>query len=543
MRANPHELRYAWFVGLIALLTTTLACNASHLGNPEEQGSQATYPPTTSISRPTLTPGPTPTPQPTLSAPSDDFTAFEYAMRPEYAEDLKQYPVAARYSLDVTISFKDDNSVTLIGRELIHYTNRQTLALDSLVLMLWPNAEHQYLSDMTLESVRVDGQERSFDLEQKGLVARIPLSPPLAPGESVEVGAKFVVAAFPVTEGDRSARFGVVQNVLLAPTFYPLIPHLTPEGVWQTHPASPGGSATNSDSALYVWRVSAPAQAPWGGASGADLAIVGTGSVIETAQAGGLQTQTFVTGPMRDLALVVGPFERTQRIVDGIVLNAYVLADQAGRAEAILNYAQGQLTHLQAVVGPYPFRELDLPHVPGIQGGMEYPGVALIGSVSEAYFFEVTVAHEVGHQWFYGLVGSDPVSEPWLDESAASYTEVLYAEAVYGLEAAAERLRQAQDFVRFADHPAWPIGWPTEAYGWENDYGIILYMKGKLFFDALRRQLGDETFFAFLRHYNTVYRYGFATAADFQAAAESTCACDLDDLFNLWVYEGGSVKP
>jgi len=68
-----------------------------------------------------------------------------------------------------------------------------------------------------------------------------------------------------------------------------------------------------------------------------------------------------------------------------------------------------------------------------------------------------------------------------------------------------------------------------------------VYSKGALFFDALRREMGDRIFFRFLKDYYAAYRYGFARSQDFQATAEQTCACDLDALFDLWVYKGGEV--
>lgn len=521
-----------WSLAIIALIVASAACNvvpkAAFLTPPNDKGTDTFLPPT-------------PTTQPTLAAAFGNAPNARLALRPEFADDADQLPRATHYTIDVSVRFDSNGSATLAGRELIRYTNQQTFTLDALVLMLWPNADYQYLSDMTLQHVKVNGQELPFDLEQNGLVARIPLPAPLAPGTSLEVSDEFVVIAFPAAEGERSARFGMLHNILLAPTFYPLIPHIAEGGRWQTHPATPSGSAANSDSAFYTWRVTAPVNDPL--SKTGSLTIVGTGSVSEATQMGKVQTQTFAAGPVRDLVLVIGPFGRVQRSVDGITLNAYVLADQAGQAEAMLDYAEGQVRNLQAVVGPYPFADLDIVYVPGVFGGMEYPTVAVVGMVSEADFFEFTVAHEVGHQWFYSVIGSDPVSEPWLDESAASYTEVLYAEAVYGSETAIQRLRIARDYLAYTDHPSLPIGRPIDVYTSEGDYGIILYMKGKLFFDALRRELGDQTFFAFLQDYYAAYRYGFATSADFQAVAEATCACDLDTLFDLWVYRGGPVRP
>ncbi len=74
-----------------------------------------------------------------------------------------------------------------------------------------------------------------------------------------------------------------------------------------------------------------------------------------------------------------------------------------------------------------------------------------------------------------------------------------------------------------------------------NEYAVIVYFKGALFFDALRQSLGAREFEAFLKAYYEEYRYGFVDSAGFQDLAEETCACELDDLFDLWVYEGGEI--
>jgi len=523
----------------VILLAASLACNTFYqfttLPGPEDLATDVVGPPATSTSappQPTPTSGPTPTAQPTPVAAFEDLAQFHAAMRPEFATDTDQLPKATRYTIDVTVVFNADGSAALTGRERIRYTNPQSAPLDDLYLMLWPNdkASHQYLSDMQLSHVALAGVEVTPEFEEDGLAARIALPEPLAPGASTAVSAEFVIQAFPGIKN--AARFGLTNGVLLAPTFYPLIPRLV-NGEWQTLLPSPGGDTTNSDSAFYVWRVTAPA----------DLAIVATGSVVATTQSGKTQTQTIVTGPMRDLALVVGPLELEQRTLDEITLNAYILADHRDSAQSLLDYAEDQIKNLQDEVGPYPFAELDIVDAPGAFGGIEYPGVVFIGVVGQSYFFEKATVHEVGHQWFYSLIGDDQLLEPWLDEAAASYTEVLYDEKVHGKKTAADDLRNFRGYLDYASSPELPIGQPVKDYASDSDYDAIVYGKGALFFDALRRQLGDETFFAFLHNYYTKYRYGFATTADFQAVAEQTCACDLKALFDLWVYEGGPVPP
>lgn len=531
---SPH-FRLSFF--LILLLLPTLACQTLskliELEGPEDKATDAFFSDPTATPRPTRTPGgPTPTAHSTLS-PTLLSADASWDLRPEFAEDAALFPNATRYTIDVTVEFSGDTA-TLAGREHIVFTNTQIAALDHIYLMLWPNDDLQYFSDFTLSNVTVNGQATEFALEHDGLAARIELTNALEPGQSVELSAEFFIEVFPGIETQGPARFGLTNGILLAPTFYPLIPRLI-EGEWQTQPAPSGGDTTNSDTALYAWRVTAPA----------DLAIIGTGRMVEETQSGDTHTQTLLTGPVRDLALVVGPLQLTQREVDGVALNAYMLPEHADYADEMLDFVEGQMTTLQTLVGPYPYTELDVVDAPGAFGGIEYPGHIFIGVVDEPSrmdFFETATVHEVGHQWFYGLLGDDQLLQPWLDEAAATYTEVLYAEQIYGAKAAQTLLDEFRLYLQFnSDSAELPIGLGVADYA-DSDYGLIVYIKGALFFEALRNKLGDDAFFAFLHAYYADYRYGFTTTADFQRVAEATCACELDELFNRWVYEGGPME-
>lgn len=514
---------------LILLLGASLACQTVYrtmeVATPTPRPTRPA--PRTSLPPPTQSP----TPAPTLAPPAEDNNRYRVAMRPEFAGDVDQFPTATRYQISLTVDFNKNGSATLTGQERVRYTNVEDEPLADIYLMLWPNDPHQYLSEIELGAVTVDGTPLQPEIRDDRLAARIALPQPLPPGESVDISAAFYVTAYPGVD-TKGARFGLTNGILLAPTFYPLIPRRI-AGQWQTIPAPAGGDTTNSDSALYTWTVDAPA----------DQTVIASGSVSASATQGDRQILTLVTGPMRDLALVVGPLELQERDLDGVLIKAYTLRDHQGYATDMLDYATDQMAILQDRLGLYPFAELDVVDAPGAFGGIEFPGLIFVGVVDGSDFFERATVHEVGHQWFYSLIGDDQLLEPWLDEAAASYTEVLYTEATYGDSAAQDTLDGFWSYVNASQNPDLPIGQAVDDYNGE-DYGLIVYGKGALFFDTLRQELGDETFFAFLRAYYAQHRYGFASSQSFQATAEATCACELDDLFDLWVYKGGEIsKP
>jgi aminopeptidase N len=145
------------------------------------------------------------------------------------------------------------------------------------------------------------------------------------------------------------------------------------------------------------------------------------------------------------------------------------------------------------------------------------------------------VAHEVSHQWWYSQVGNDVQTEAWLDEALASYSQIVYVEAVYGGAAAENQLdgfRQRYDAIVASGRDA-AVELPTSAF--KQNYVAIVYGKAVLFFAALRKQMGDAAFDRFLHDYYAAHRYGYVTSADLLASAEGACGCDLHQLYNDWI--------
>lgn len=518
---------------LLLCLAMPLACSLPPLMTHARSTAQPTLP-----AAPTLPPPYTPTPAhtpasplpPTPSLPPDWLALQQQAMRPEFATDVlapntwTHYLIEARVDLDL-----DRNQAAIDGQARIRFTSPLDQPLTEIVVALWPREPTQYLAEMVAGPVMVNGRVVNVVDQGLGLRARLPSA--LAPGESLDLSLPFRVEHIGVMNEAAPRRFAIVDDVLLAPTFYPMLPRLV-DGQWQLEAPPPGGDTTNSDVALYTVHLTWLAR----------YSLAASGLVLESQEhPDGTRSATIVTGPMRDFAIAVGDLKHSQREVDGIRVQGWVLPQHVSDMDRMLEAAAGQVQVLQDLFGPYPYAELDVVDAPGAFGGIEYPGLVFIGTVGTRWLVG-PVVHEVAHQWFYGLVGNDQLQHPWLDEAAATYSEVLYYESTVGPQRATSMLRSYRDTVAGqAADPAMPIGLPVGEYPSEQDYALLVYLKGALFFDALRRHLGDQAFFAFLRDYLDQARYGFAGPEAFQQAAETACSCDLDGLFDLWVYHGGPL--
>lgn len=98
-----------------------------------------------------------------------------------------------------------------------------------------------------------------------------------------------------------------------------------------------------------------------------------------------------------------------------------------------IDYVNRSVEFYSEHVGDYPY-----PHATAVQsalsagGGMEYPMITVIGAMGSGPALDQVITHEVGHNWFYGILGFNERDYPWLDEGINSYYDHRYMEEFYG---------------------------------------------------------------------------------------------------------------
>ena len=441
-------------------------------------------------------------------------------LRPEFAADLDALPDAPRYEIELAV---DPAAAQVTGHQQVRYTNAEEVALDNLYLRLFPNTPG-YGGTMTVTDLLLDGQPVTPAVELGGSALRLSLELPLEPGQVLTLSLDFTVAV-PTDDTAGYAQFAYVHGVMALPNLYPLIPVYDDEG-WNVEIAPEHGDALYSDVAFYTVQVTAPST----------LTLVASGSCTGP-EAG---TWSCVAAPMRDFMLALGQeYQRASQVVDGVVVNSYYYPDHEEGGQDALYIATDALVAFTDLFGPYPYRELDVVETPTQAGGIEYPGLVVIADrlYEGGGTLEWVVVHEVGHQWWYGVVGNDQVDEPWLDEALVQYSTLLYHEVIYGPEAAADILERYfaqahRELVAAGDDM--PVGLPVAAYS-PSLYGPVVYRKGPLYFHALREEVGDEDFFAILQTYYNHHRYGIATPDSFLTTVNIITGDPHMDLFEEWI--------
>jgi aminopeptidase N len=145
------------------------------------------------------------------------------------------------------------------------------------------------------------------------------------------------------------------------------------------------------------------------------------------------------------------------------------------------------------------------------------------------------IAHEVGHQWFYNLVGNDQLDEPWLDESLTQFITLQYFIDTYGQEGGDGFRAYLKGSWERVESKTIPIGLPVRSYS-PLEYGAIVYGRGGLFFEALRDEMGANSFDIFIREYVKTNSWDIATPEKLKSQAANICGCDLTALFDKWVF-------
>lgn len=451
---------------------------------------------------------------------------FEAGLLDPAGAHLPQLEGASVYHMDLELS---SDATVLTGRQEVLYTNREDVALDAAYFRLFPNLAD---GSTIIGDAAVNGQlvEPAFELRESAM--RLPLQPSLEPGQSVVIAIDFTVQ-IPTEGGGNYGTFVYNREILALAHFYPMIAVYDDEG-WNLEIAPESGDVVYADSSFYLVRLSAPA----------GLRIAASGVEVAGGADGQRQQITYAAGPARDFYLAGSAgFDVYSQQVGNTVVNSYAFPQLEPGARDVLAWTAASLQSFNEQIGDYPYTELDLVTTPTLALGVEYPGIIAINmdlydpetSRYPPVFLESTVAHEVAHQWFYGVVGNDQLDDPWLDESLAQYTTYLYFVDT-GSEGDAAGFRQSLvQRWQAVDGEEIPIGQPVAAYQ-GPEYSAIVYGRGPLFFEALAQTMGQDTFMTFLRDYYQSLKWDIATPQRLQSLAEEHCACDLQPLFVEWVY-------
>jgi hypothetical protein len=201
--------------------------------------------------------------------------------------------------------------------------------------------------------------------------------------------------------------------------------------------------------------------------------------------------------------------------------------------------------------GDYPYN-----HVTAVDGalsaggGMEYPNITVIGKSDNAMVLETVIMHEVGHNWFYGILGSNERDHAWMDEGINSFNENRYIETKYPdarLLGEFAKSKTAKKFdVDFYKHKSeYELTYMYNAAKNEDqpleqgsakftqfNYAGGVYAKTALIFDYLMAYLGEETFDKCMQAYFEAWKFRHPHPENLRRIFEEKSGKDLSWFFD-----------
>ena len=432
---------------------------------------------------------------------------------PEPLEGVQQARTESLYEAAVSI---DPRAAKVYGKLRLQYVNTSPDVLYAITLRLHANDVSP--GCFVPGTVAVNGERAYYTLSgENGSILTVPLPLEIAPGESAELYLGFTIAV-PQT----GSRFGVNEAGLMLGNFLP-VAAVYENGAWRTDPYTAEGDAFYSETADYRVAVTFPKT----------HTLAYTGSLMEQTENYYENTYYIAAPRVRDFALALIPEGETATVQSKEGRTAvHGVAATKSAAQFSAETAAYALDFFSRKIGLYPYTELFV--APFDQtGGMEYPGLVMISSryLRSSYreMGELVTMHEVAHQWFYAVVGSDQINAPWLDESLVEFLGFrCYAER--NGEEAAERLWNE----RFAEYGTTERTARLDASLYEfadGGYFMTVYAHGAALYRALWEELGDEAFFGALRIYFDANSFKNATAAELIAAFEEATGRDISAWF------------
>lgn len=476
------------------------------------------------------------------------------------------------YNIQVVL---DDEKHVLNAFIELKYTNNSPTDLDEIWFHLWPNAyknnntafakqqmvnnstefyfakdrERGYIDSL---SFKVNGEDAALTYHPQWIdVAKISLPKTLKSGQSISITTPFRVKI----PGSFS-RMGHVENSYQITQWFPK-PAVFDVNGWNYFPYLDQGEFY-SEFGKFDVKITLPQ----------NYVVAATGELQDateqawikerilyykgadareekTASSALLKTIHFKQDNIHDFAWFADKefyiFESEQKLKDSIKKVKTYLYSTSPLNGPSIKYVDEAVAFYSDKVGFYPYSSASAVIGPlKAGGGMEYPMITVLAEADKS-----TIVHEVGHNWFYGIIGSNERRFPWMDESINSYYENRQSleSNTYTSEnkknfsdkyTTKEKfgdglgLLYASTLTKNTDQAA---NLPSIDYTSSN-YGGIIYGKGAFSFGLLQSYLGDSMFDAAMQYYYNTWKYKHPLPLDLKDAIEKISKQNLDWFFN-----------
>ncbi len=474
------------------------------------------------------------------------------------------------YKINVTL---DDANNVLKGNISMVYTNNSPNELTELYMHLWPNAyknRNTAFAKQHLENGKTDfyfakpeeqGSIDSLNFKVNNIavkwnltndidIALITLNQPLKTGDKISLSTPFYVILPKVF-----SRIGHEKQLYCITQWFPK-PAVFDVNGWNPIPYLDQGEFYSEFGSFDV-SITVPKNyvvAATGNLQNEDeklfLNILATKPAVEyevpPISSNEFKTLRYIQDSVHDFAWFASKEFNVKKgevsLQNGKTIETWLFAKNIN-SEGINHINEG-VKYYSDHIGNYPYNLAQVVITPlEAGGGMEYPTITNCGSIDRT-----TIIHEVGHNWFYGILGSNERDHPWMDESLNTYYENRCSQEqidnnsrkglkkdivkdLFNLDM--EGFGQARLLYAIAarknEDQAGNL--PSTTYT-DFNYGAIIYAKNPLSFYMLQNYLGNNKFDSMMQAYYEKWKFKHPLPNDFKYHAETFTGKDLSWFFD-----------
>ena len=500
------------------------------------------------------------------------------------------------YTIDVSLN---DVENSLTGYLRIQYTNHSPDTLHFIWFHLWPNAyknDKTAFSDQLLENSRSDFY--FSDKEQRGYINRLDfringtivetedhpefidiikviLPDPLPPGNSINITTPFYEKLpFAFSRGGHNKQSYLITQWYPKPAVYDHtgwhpIPYLDQGEFYsefgnydvritipKNYMVAATGELQNEEEKKWMMNYY-PARQPTTSIKSLKYKAGKLSSVKPQAISSDTATKTveYTQDDVHDFAWFADKNfimkEDTAVLRSGRIVNAYSFYHPEDSVvwENSITYIKDAIHFHSTLVGEYPFNTVTVVEANmGIDGGMEYPTITSISPGMDADQLEFTINHEIGHNWFYGVIGSNERRYPWMDEGINTYYDNRYKQW--------KQQKLELEIPPSTHHFKWlenklpdnweklflntiikekldqPISTSSEDFS-EINYQLVAYTKTGLWMKQLEDSLGPPLLDSCMHEYFRQWQFRHPYPEDLKSLLEKSSGRNLDWSFSL----------
>ena len=503
--------------------------------------------------------------------PVSDTSIFAPIAQPPAPSDIrlangapgpKYWQNRADYQLKATL---DTATGSVQGSMVLRYTNNSPNTLDFIWIQTEQNAYRdlkgsaaQSYGDMIDQFTEmVNGTPTPVQLEDHKTVTKVTLPAPLKPGSTTTFQATwhFIVPPPKFRMGRQGSLYQIAQwyprlNVYDDVKGWNIEPYLG-EGefyleygdftmdvtVPSNYIVAATGTLDNPNDVLTPTEIARFAQAT----KSDTIVHIVTNSELTNGNAhlkhDGMVTWRFHAKNVRDAVWAASPnyvWDATNW--KGIPAQAFYRPENTSEWNKVADMARMSIQEYSERWFQYPYPQVSVAEGP-VGGGMEYPMISFDGSFPEETEYKV-ITHEVGHNWFPMIVGSNERVHAWMDEGINSFIDMFSEARRYpgsGDQTARGQEYRNQVAGRVAQHNDFVMEVLADTAP-DNQY--VAYDKPAGVLQMLRRDvMGPELFDKGLRLYILRWAYKHPTPQDFYRTMDDVAGRPLDWFWREWFLE------